>query len=72
MDKRIIENAVVQVNDRGQQDWIGCLVQVSEVKGWGIQGFVHIPKRGRAYIRLKWVEINYIGQAVMAVAEDVS
>lgn len=69
MDNRIIENAVVQVNEKGQQDWIGCLVQVSEVKGWGIQGWVQIPKSGQAYIRLKWEEIDYIGQAVMASAE---
>ena len=69
MNSKIIKNAVVQVNEKGQQDWIGCLVQVSEVKGWGIQGWVHIPKSGQAYIRLKWEEIDYIGQAVMASVE---
>lgn len=65
MDTNIIKNSVVQINENGQTDWIGCLVQVSEVKGWGIQGWVQIPKSGQAYIRLKWEEIDYIGQAVM-------
>lgn len=69
MDNRIIENSVVQVNEKGNQDWIGCLVQVSEVKLWGIQGWVQIPKSGQAYIRLKWEEIDYIGQAVMESSE---
>lgn len=65
MDTKIIENTVVQVNENGDKDWIGCLVQVSEVKGWGVQGWVRIPQSGQAFIRLKWDEIDYIGQAVM-------
>lgn len=62
---KIKENSVVQVNEKGNEDWVGCLVQVSEVKSWGIQGWVKIPKSGDAYIRLKWEEIDYIGQAIM-------
>jgi len=65
MDTKIIENTVVQVNENGDKDWVGCLVQVSEVKGWGVQGWVQIPPSGQAFIRLKWDEIDYIGQAVM-------
>lgn len=65
MDTKIIENSIVQVNENGNKDWIGCLVQVSEVKGWGVQGWVQIPQSGQAFIRLKWDEIDYIGQAVM-------
>lgn len=27
-DKRIVVNSVVQVNENGQEKWIGCFVQV--------------------------------------------
>jgi len=62
---QIQKNSIVQVNEHGQEDWIGCLVQVDEVNPWGIQGWVQIPKQGQAYIRLKNEEIEYIGEAVM-------
>lgn len=29
-------NSVVQVNENGGNDWMGCLVQVTEVKSYGI------------------------------------
>lgn len=70
MDDRIIENAIVQVNEKGQEGWIGCLVQVSEIKEWGVQGWVQIPASGQAYIRLKWDEVDYIGQAVMITVKE--
>ncbi len=59
----IRENSVVQINGLGKAGWIGCLVQVSELKQWGIQGFVKLPMQGDAYIRLQWNEIEYIGEA---------
>lgn len=37
-DKRIVVNSVVQVNENGQEKWIGCFVQVSEVKELGSTG----------------------------------
>ncbi|MBC8147426.1 MAG: hypothetical protein H8E98_05520 [Bacteroidetes bacterium] len=58
-------NSVVQINETSREGWIGCLVQVSELKDWGIQGWVQIPMQGSAYIRLKWDEIDYIGEAVL-------
>ena len=63
-------NSVVQINENGGEGWIGCLVQVSEVKSWGVQGWVQIPKGGSAYIRLKWEQIEYIGQAVLVHSEN--
>lgn len=47
--------------------WLGAFVLATEVKSWGIQGFVHhigsheVP--GQAFIRLKWADIEYIGRA---------
>lgn len=61
----IKENSIVQINDKGPDGWIGCLVQVSEIKTWGIQGWVKIPQSGDAYIRLNWDKIEHIGEAVM-------
>lgn len=54
----------------------GCFVLVTEVKSWGIQGFVQIPgdetKRGQAYVRKKWEEIEWCGHSVWAPPEDTN
>lgn len=65
INELIKENSVVQINEKGQEGWVGCLVQVSEVKAWGILGFVNLPMQGDAYIRLKWEQIEFIGNAIM-------
>jgi hypothetical protein len=65
----IKKNSVVQINEKGQDGWIGCLVQVSDVKSWGIQGWVAIPMGGAAYIRVKNEQFDYIGEAVLAPEE---
>jgi hypothetical protein len=59
------ENSVVQINENGQEGWIGCFLQVSEVKTWGIMGWVQIPMGGSAYLRPTWNQIDYIGNAVL-------
>lgn len=66
----IKENSVVQINENGPEGWIGCFVQVSEVKSWGIQGWVQIPEGGAAYIRLKEDTYDYIGTAIMIPGEE--
>lgn len=51
-----------------------CFVTVSEIKSFGIQGYVQALGKtrdemgGQAYIRLKWEDIAYVGEAVWAVA----
>jgi hypothetical protein len=67
---------VFQINEHhGRAGWIGAFVMVTEVKGFGIQGFVsHVKaheEQERAYIRLKWEEIDYVGRAPL-IPEDVS
>jgi hypothetical protein len=69
-DLRIIEYSVVQVNENGPEGWIGCLMQVDEVKSFGVQAGVKMPKGGTAYLRLNWEQIDYIGQAVMVSQEQ--
>lgn len=47
----------------------GCFMLVTEVKGWGAQGFIAMPgargeKPGAAYFRCKWENMERIGHAV--------
>lgn len=68
---------VFQINEtEGRQGWIGSFVLATEIKSWGIQGFVsHIEtheKQTRAYIRLPWRNIDYIGHAVLIPQDEVS
>lgn len=60
------EPFLVAVGDIVQADpetshWGPCLVVVSEVKSWGIQGFTAMPRAGNAYIRLAWHEMKPTG-----------
>lgn len=60
--------SVVQINEAGPKGWIGCFVTVTELKSWGIQGFVQIPMEdGQAYIRLKNNTFDHIGEAVLTI-----
>ena len=61
---------VYQINEKhGRAGWVGAFVMAEEVKPWGIQGFVPILKdhdtQERAYIRLKFDEIDFIGKAAL-------
>jgi hypothetical protein len=59
-------NNIVQVTNPDSQ-WFPCLVIVTEVKSWGIQGFTHIPMKGPAYIRLSRAdfEVCVLGNAII-------
>jgi hypothetical protein len=66
---------VFQINEKhGRDGWVGALVMAEEIKSFGIQGFVHVVKNhneyGRAYIRLNWEEIDFVGHAPL-VPQDV-
>jgi hypothetical protein len=46
-----------------------CLVVVTEVKPWGIQGYVqNAGQEGQAYIRLKWDDFEPTGGTAVWVA----
>lgn len=77
MDQSIKINDVVQIAPDAS-DWAGgCFCIVTEVKSWGIQGFVKIPPTergnpstgGSAYIRLETAQFARIGQAEWILAE---
>lgn len=63
------------IETHGRQGWIGAFVMATEIKTWGIQGFVPYIKthdeQTRIYIRLKWDEIEYIGHAPLMPADEV-
>lgn len=58
----------------GRNGWTGAIVMATKVKPWGIQGFVHVIESndncGRAYIRLKWDEIEHVGHAHLIPADE--
>jgi hypothetical protein len=59
---------VFQINEKhGRAGWIGAFVLASEIRSWGIQGFVqHVEtheEAAQAWIRLKWEEIDFVDHA---------
>jgi len=58
------QHSIVQVTNK-DNEWFPCLVIVSELKSFGIQGYTSIPKGGDAYIRLKKEDYEYVGEAAI-------
>lgn len=66
------KGTIVQITN-SDHHWYPCLVIVSEVKSWGIQGYISIPSDnrgnvGNAYIRLSTDQFEVVGEAKL-VAE---
>lgn len=66
---------VYQILERhGRAGWVGAFVMATEIKSWGIQGFVHRiathDEMGQVFIRLKWDELAYIGHAELVLGES--
>lgn len=67
---------VFQINEtHGRAGWIGTFLLATEIKSWGVMGFVsHIEtheKQSRAYIRMPWEQLDYIGRAALIPADTV-
>lgn len=65
---------VFQINEvHGRKGWIGAFVMATEIRSWGVVGFVsHVETHDtqkQAYIRLEWAEIDFIGHAPLFPAE---
>ena len=61
---------VFQITEKhGRKGWIGAFVLATEIKSWGVQGFVaHIvthEEQQSVYIRLPWSDIEFIGHSVL-------
>lgn len=70
MEQNVSVGDIVQVNPKTAEDlmFVGCLVVVTEVKSWGIQGYVPVPTSrdeapGLAFVRLaadKFVRVGAV------------
>ena len=61
---------IVQITGESQR-WCGCFVVVTELKSFGIQGYMpvpHVNTVGTAYVRLNKEDYERVGTAVL-VAE---
>lgn len=60
---------VVQLDPEkvGNKQFGACFLVVTEVKNWGVQGYVTAPGHGQAYYRAKWDEMNFVGKAIWMV-----
>lgn len=61
---------IFQINEsHGRKGWIGAFVLATEIKPWGIMGFVHHIKTheeaAQVWIRLKWDEVDFVGTAIL-------
>jgi hypothetical protein len=71
-----VKGDVFQINEKhGRNGWMGAFVMATEIKPWGIQGFVHQltdhEHYGRAYIRLIWDEVDFVGHANLIPQDEV-
>lgn len=61
---------VVQIHPSHDEAFGGCFMVVSEVKTWGVQGYVTVPgSGGQAYYRCPWKAFVRIGKAEWVQAE---
>ena len=61
------EDSIIQVNENGPEEWVGCLLQVNEVKKWGVTASIKVPVKGTIYMRLQNEHFEVIGQAIMVL-----
>lgn len=54
---------VVQIDPEHDNRFGGCFMQITEVKSWGVQGFVKTPGQGDAYYRCEYEQMHKIGAA---------
>jgi sporulation protein YlmC with PRC-barrel domain len=66
----------IQIHDVMQitpdHDWGGAFLIVTEVRHWGVIGFVEIPKQGQAYIRIPFEQVEKIGAAIFVLQKRKS
>lgn len=62
----IVPGDIVQIDPEHNDLFGGCFMVVSEVKPWGVQGYVTIPKDGprQAYYRVPRGKFEVVGHAV--------
>lgn len=69
--KQVKVNDIVQITKPIESDWFGCVIIVTDVGSWGIVGFMPIPNKGDAYVRVEHSNYAIIGQAAINLQEDL-
>ncbi len=71
----LVPGDIVQITDE-RPGLVGALLLVEEVKGWGVQGFIHhvasFDESTRIYLRLEHGRFERIGHAVLIPADHIS
>lgn len=75
LKKELKEGTLVQLNPElvGNKAFAGCIMVVTEVKDWGVQGYIQgigetrDQHGGQAYYRAHWPEIEEVGEAEWVV-----
>lgn len=57
---------IIQITNKAN-NWYPCLVVVSKMKPWGIQGYITLPEGGNAYTRIDNDDFEPVGKAVIVV-----
>ena len=65
MEMTIQRNDLVQIINHSENSVVGTVLQVDEVKDWGVLGWTHIPYKGDAYFRLDIEDVVKVGHAVL-------
>jgi len=58
---------IVQIDPEHDNMFGGCLLIVTEVKSWGVQGYVDVPGKGQAYYRVGHGKFTYAGEVAWMV-----
>ncbi len=68
MDRRIKENAVIQVNEKAN-GFRGCLMIVDKVTVEGVKCYMRLPFRGDDTAVLDFDAVEYIGEAAYVLPD---
>lgn len=71
--KKLIKvNDIIQLLEDAQEGWVGCLLIVSEIRSWGVLGYVKLPLQGDVYLRVPWGQFGIVGEALLVHPNSVN
>lgn len=68
----IAVNDIVQIDPDHDERFGACLLVVTDVKSWGVQGYVKIPNAGDAYYRVAFDKCARVGSVEWAYQSDAT
>jgi hypothetical protein len=60
---RIEPGTVIQIDPDSDEVFGGCLLTVTEARGWGVIGYLQLSHGERAYVRVIFKDIEAVGTA---------